>query len=83
MALCDKDIPPCTLSQYKTSRFRWKNFVSQFDDEEGVINQFVNADGSIAAHFNNTVTAFFKYLDESDDMTKSIVCNAISFLAYY
>ena len=55
---------------------------SEFDDEEGVMNQFVNADGSIAAHFNNTVTAFFKYLDESEDMTKRIVCNAISFLAY-
>ena len=82
MVLYDKDIPPRTLSQYKTSRFRWNDFVGQFEDDEGIMNKFVDADGSIAAHFNNTVTAFFKHLDESKDTTKSIVCNAISFIAY-
>ena len=40
MALYDKDIPPRTLSQYNTSRFRWNNFVGQFDDDEGM-NKFV------------------------------------------
>ena len=78
--LYDKDIPKRTLSQYKTTRFRWDRFASQYDMDE--LNKFVNADGSIADHFNNTATQFFKYLDECDDMTYSIVSNAINFLAH-